>query len=110
MPMSRIPSLVWCLAMARDSVGVGISMDWPDRRVTRFIILCAARTGSTMLRHMLNSHPDVRCHGEVMTGRGLDALVRGDRNADPSATRALMNRRESDPQGFLEDVVLDAGP
>jgi len=33
---------------------------------SRFIILCAARTGSTMLRHLLNSHPDACCHGEVM--------------------------------------------
>ena len=63
-----------------------------------------------MLRHMLNSHPDVRCHGEVMTGRGRDALAGGDRDADASVTRALLDRRESDPQGFLEDVVLDPGP
>src|SRR5262245_66621142 len=108
MPMSRIRSLAWRLAMARDSVGVGISMDWPDRPATRFIILCAARTGSTMLRHMLNSHPDVRCHGEVMTGRGLDSLASA-RDGDASATRALLNRRASDPQGFLEEVVLDPG-
>jgi LPS sulfotransferase NodH len=86
------------------------SLPVTDRRATQFIILCAARTGSTMLRHMLNSHPDVRCHGEVMTGRSLDALARVDRGADPSVTRELMERRGSDPQGFLEDVVLDPGP
>jgi hypothetical protein len=63
-----------------------------------------------MLRHMLNSHPDVRCHGEVMTGRGLDALARVDRDSDPSGMRALMDRRGSDPKGFLEDVVFDPGP
>jgi LPS sulfotransferase NodH len=80
------------------------------QRTTRFIILCAARTGSTMLRHMLNSHPDVRCHGEVMTGRGLDALAGVDRDANPSVMRTLMDRREGDPLGFLEDVVLDPGP
>src|SRR5262250_573283 len=76
---------------------------------TRFIVLCAARTGSTMLRHMLNSHPDVRCHGEVMTG-SLDALSGDDRDPDPSVTRALVDRRERDPQDFLEEVVLDPGP
>ena len=63
-----------------------------------------------MLRHMFNSHPDVRCHGEVMTGMGLDALAGIDRDADPYVSRALMDRRGSDPQGFLEDVVLDPGP
>src|SRR5262245_61558777 len=110
MPMSRIPSLVWCLAMARDSVGVGISMDWPDRPATRFIILCAARTGSTMLRHMLNSHPVVRCHGEVMTGRSLDALAGLDQSGDESSTRTLTELRRSDPERFLEECVLDPGP
>jgi len=57
---------------------------------------------------MLNSHPNVRCHGEVMTGRGLDSLA-GDRDADAAVTRTLLDRRGSDPQGFLEDVVLDPG-
>jgi hypothetical protein len=33
---------------------------------TKFIILCAARAGSTMLRHLRNSHPDVCCYGEIM--------------------------------------------
>jgi LPS sulfotransferase NodH len=87
-------------------------MDWATLRrpATRFIILCAARTGSTMLRHMLNSHPDVRCHGEVMTGRGVDAFAGLDRAGDPSVTGPLMDRRMSDPQGFLEELVLDPGP
>src|SRR5262245_5075326 len=75
------------------------SLSTSGRGATRFIILCAARTGSTMLRHMLNSHPDVRCHGEVMTGRSFDALSGGDRDPDPSVTRALVDRRERDPQG-----------
>jgi len=34
--------------------------------VTTFIILCAARTGSTMLRQLLDSHPEVCCYGEIM--------------------------------------------
>src|SRR5262249_26215232 len=97
----------------RGSVGAGVTMDCATlgrtgKPATRFIILCAARTGSTMLRHMLNSHPNVRCHGEVMTGRGLDSLA-GDRDGDAAVTRTLLDRRGSDPQGFLEDVVLDPG-
>jgi LPS sulfotransferase NodH len=85
-------------------------MDWADKPATRFIILCAARTGSTMLRHMLNSHPDVRCHGEVMTGRGLEAFAGLDRPGDSSVTGPLMERRRSDPHGFLEERVFDPGP
>ena len=133
-------------AEARDSVGVGIPMDWAmlrrrlehgvramwpsvlhrsrilaassmtrsprpgiGRPATPFVILCAARTGSTMLRHMLNSHPDVCCHGEVMTGRGLDGFVGLDRQEAPPLTRALMDLRRSDPRRFLEERVFDAG-
>lgn len=31
----------------------------------RFLLLCASRTGSTMLRLMLNSHTDITCYGEI---------------------------------------------
>ncbi|NES73345.1 MAG: sulfotransferase, partial [Okeania sp. SIO2D1] len=37
---------------------------------TKFIITCAPRTGSTMLRMMLNSHPEIACHGEVIALKG----------------------------------------
>jgi len=37
-----------------------------DDERTKFIILCAARTGSTMLRHLVDSHPEVCCYGEIM--------------------------------------------
>ena len=38
---------------------------------TRFIITCAARTGSTMLRYLLDGHPEICCHGEVFVRKGL---------------------------------------
>ncbi len=34
--------------------------------MNRFIIVCAPRTGSTMLRLMLNEHPDIICKGEII--------------------------------------------
>lgn len=33
---------------------------------TRFVIFCQGRTGSSLLRSLLNSHPDVRCEGEIL--------------------------------------------
>ena len=38
---------------------------------TRFFITCAARTGSTMLRYLLDGHPEICCHGEVFVRKGL---------------------------------------
>jgi hypothetical protein len=36
-----------------------------SRRPVRFAILCMGRSGSTMLQTMLDSHPDIRCFGEL---------------------------------------------
>lgn len=38
----------------------------PPMRLT-FVILCLGRTGSTHLQSLLDSHPDVRCFGELFT-------------------------------------------
>jgi len=42
---------------------------------TRFIITCAARTGSTMLRYLLDGHPEICCHGEVFVRKGLVRFI-----------------------------------
>ena len=44
-----------------------------------FIITCAARTGSTMLRYMLDSHPQITCNGEVFKARGLSRFLKADK-------------------------------
>ena len=75
---------------------------------TRFMLLNAARTGSTMLAHMLNSHPDVRCHGEVLgpgKGKAGDRLVGVDYASDPAREGTLMEQRDRDPVGFLQQWV-----
>ncbi|WP_017325326.1 sulfotransferase [Synechococcus sp. PCC 7336] len=41
-----------------------------------FVILCPARSGSTMLVHLLRSHPDIWCNGEIFLHNGkIGALV-----------------------------------
>jgi hypothetical protein len=65
----------------------------------RFMIACAARTGSTMLVRTLRSHPALITHGEVWGGRmvGLDGPLARECEADPAAFEALERMRFEDP-------------
>jgi len=69
-----------------------------------FLIIAPARSGSTLLREMLNRHPEVCCHGEVY---GIHRVLGYSANAahalDPEV--ALTQRRR-DPARFLTDHVL----
>lgn len=57
----------------------------------RFMIACAARTGSTMLVRTLRSHPGLVVHGEVWGDGmvGLDGPLARECGADPAAFAAL---------------------
>lgn len=80
-------------------------------RDNKFIISCAARSGSTMLVHLLRSHPEVLCHGEVFEPSRigqLDGNYAMRRRADPSNEEKLMSYRSTRPEAFLYDVVFDA--
>ena len=39
-----------------------------------FIVICQARTGSTMLMTALQNHPDIYAHAEVLNNRSDDNL------------------------------------
>jgi hypothetical protein len=45
-------------------------------RPVRFVIVNAARTGSTMLRMLLDSHPDIHCEGEILGARPPTDAIR----------------------------------
>ena len=68
----------------------------------RFLIVTYGRTGSRMLRGMLDSHPLVRCHGEVF-GENLSSLARG----RPEMLPLLRTERDRDPADFLQRRVFD---
>lgn len=70
----------------------------------KFLITCAPRTGSTMLRMMLNSHPDIVCHGEVITVKGKPNLGK---YADTLAKtdEELAQLMAEDATRFLYDYV-----
>ncbi len=63
---------------------------------TRFVIVTAGRTGSTRLRLLLDSHPRIRCHGELF-GANLTTLAA----AGSPAHDGMVAERESDPVAFL---------
>jgi LPS sulfotransferase NodH len=74
---------------------------------SRFIILCAARTGSTMLRHLLNSHPDACCHGEVM-GIRMRSFV-GIKPTGSPLLKKFEQLLAADPVAFMREFVLFPG-
>ena len=74
-----------------------------------FIISCAARTGSTMLVHMLRSNPEIMCHGEVFNYRNIGGLMGSYNSLRESADhdKALLDLYRKDPNTFLYKVVFD---
>jgi hypothetical protein len=80
-------------------------------RDDKFVISCAARSGSTMLVMLLHSHPDILCHSEVLESDGI-GYVAGRygrlRTQDPTVSDALQRYRVERPEAFLYDVVFNA--
>jgi hypothetical protein len=67
----------------------------------RFIIVTAGRTGSTRLRLLLDSHPLIRCHGEVF-GENLSTLAA----PNSSEMMQLIKERDADTRQFLINRAL----
>lgn len=59
---------------------------------TRFVILCLGRSGSTHLQSLLDSHPRVRCFGELFSDRA------------PPEQPAFVHSEIGDPASFLRDL------
>ena len=80
-------------------------------RDNKFIISCPARSGSTMLLHLLRSNPAIMCHGEVIGRDGIGHIAgayAAKRKDDPEVTERLHAYRTRDPAAFLYDIVFDA--
>ncbi len=75
-----------------------------------FLISCAARTGSTYLVHLLRSHPDLFCHGEVFGGDKVGGLL-GKYGSKAIENGEVIDKlteiRDSAPELFLYKYVLD---
>lgn len=77
----------------------------------RFMIACAARTGSTMLVRALRSHPGLLVHGEVWGDAlvGLDGPLARACEADPAAFAALEASRFDEPAATLRRFLEPHG-
>lgn len=72
-----------------------------------FIIVCPARSGSTMLRKLLNKHPQICCHGEVF---GQNRVLGYSQHTGIKLTPdEALKIREQDYVGFVEQYVFQ-GP
>lgn len=68
-----------------------------------FLIIGQARSGTTYVQTLLNSHPNVQCRGELFDAWQIDDD--GDKNTDPAAIRA----RDRDPETFLKQMLSGKG-
>lgn len=77
-------------------------------RDDKFLISCAARTGSTMLVQLLRSHPQIVCHGEVFRKDSISALD-GRYQGLPAEElgERLLPYRVHQPGAFIYDVIFD---
>lgn len=80
----------------------------------KFLIIGAARTGSTLLVKTLNTIPGVRCHGELLGPNKVRGFEDGVDLEHTSAQeraareRRLLEARNADPLGFLHTAM--SGP
>jgi LPS sulfotransferase NodH len=76
-----------------------------------YMITCPARSGSTMLVHLLRSHPDIISHDEVFASPGGLGGMTGTylmkRRAEPDFADRMAAEKDRDPVKFLYKIVLD---
>ncbi|MCU0694120.1 MAG: sulfotransferase [Polyangiaceae bacterium] len=81
----------------------------PSEQMTaqRFVVLSSARSGSNMLRSLLEEHPDVACSGEMFNPANGDGYVKWARK---SAVRRLQNRylRNHCVEAYLDNLFAKA--
>ena len=73
-----------------------------------YMICCPARSGSSMLVHLLRSHPDVLSHGEVLGKNvtGLSGRFMGRVHKEPPLQSHVNMLKDKRPLYFLYNVVL----
>ena len=86
---------------------------WPvpmHFRDDKFLISCAARSGSSMLCTLIGSHPQALCHHEVFAHETPPTVfgVYGRKRKNSLEFERLLRRyRDQHPQRFLYDIVFN---
>jgi hypothetical protein len=70
------------------------------------VVVCFGRTGSGWLCSLLQSHPAILCHGEIFSAKGL-RLAGPPRERSAIAARWPVSSRDTDPMGFVQDVLAE---
>jgi LPS sulfotransferase NodH len=72
------------------------------------MICCPARSGSTLLVHLLRSHPEILSHGEVLGQKitGLSGPLGARSSKDPDVLKALEEIRQARSQVYLYSYIL----
>ena len=73
----------------------------------KFVIIAPARSGSTLLREMLNRHREICCHGEVYGKHRVNGLSMHARV--PLGPDEALKLRRRNPVRFLEEHIFDSG-
>ena len=78
------------------------------KRKDKFVISCTARSGSSMLSTLLNSHPRVLCHGEILAAPHESAGPYHElRKRGGDIDDWLYKYRQERPEAFLYDVCFN---
>jgi LPS sulfotransferase NodH len=95
---------------SRSFIKNGNSSVRSSRRDKAFMITCPARSGSTMLVHLLRSHPEICAHDEVFSPdkvKGITGTYLQKSKEDPGYIDRLSAQRFRDPIRFLYQIILD---
>lgn len=73
-----------------------------------YMICCPARSGSTLLVHLLRSHPEVLSHGEILGHKitGLSGPLGARIGKDQDAMGVLEEIKRTRPQTYLYSYIL----
>lgn len=78
-------------------------------RDNAYMICCPARSGSTLLVHLLRSHPYILSHGEVLGEKitGLSGPLGAQFVSNREIVETLEGVRRTDPRVYLYDYILN---
>lgn len=77
--------------------------------MTRFVLVGPARSGTTALRAALGRHPQVVCHGEILSPNRVIGLFPAAAGLPADAAEALLVRNR-DTVGFIEQALGTSRP
>jgi hypothetical protein len=103
-----IPAIKRALGYANNPARISKRMG--SYRENIYMITCPARSGSTMLVHLLRSHPDIISHDEVLSSGTLGGITGTyliKRREEPDFAERMAAIRDRDPIKFLYKIVLD---